>query len=303
MKKITFVLVILFLFQCCKEESRIDNNNDNTEPDQIQKLSPIRPNLNISILIDLSDRIDPQKYPNPTMDYYQRDLGYINSIAKAYETHLINKKFIKINDCIQLYLDPEPADKLLNSKVSSLKVSFTKDNATKEAILYTSNLYDSISKQIYESAIKDNKFVGSDTWRFFKSKVKDYCIKEEFRNILIVLTDGYMYHQNTVYKDKNRTTYLTPQLIRSYRLTSSSWLEMMQEQDLGFMQANEGLSQLEVLVLGINPHNNSPFEEDIIRSYWVEWLKNMGINRVEIKGVDLPSNMNSIINEFIWNEN
>ena len=32
-------------------------------------------NLNISVLLDLSDRIDTIKYSNPSMEFYQRDLG------------------------------------------------------------------------------------------------------------------------------------------------------------------------------------------------------------------------------------
>ena len=39
-------------------------------------------NLNISVLLDLSDRIDTIKYSNPSMEFYQRDLGYLKSVAK-----------------------------------------------------------------------------------------------------------------------------------------------------------------------------------------------------------------------------
>jgi len=44
-------------------------------------------NLNISILLDLSDRIDDKKYPNPVMSYKERDLGYIKAVAKSFQDH------------------------------------------------------------------------------------------------------------------------------------------------------------------------------------------------------------------------
>ncbi|WP_353780109.1 hypothetical protein [Winogradskyella sp. 3972H.M.0a.05] len=303
MKKYRCLFLITFLFMSCKDDPKevhIDKEESYTSS---QKLSSVRADLNISVLIDLSDRISPEKYPNPTMNYYERDIGYINSIVEAFETHLVNKKYIKLNDYIQLYLDPEPADKSLNAKVNSLKIGITKDNATKERIHSISNLYDSITTQIYEAAIRDNKFIGSDTWRFFKSKVNDYCIKSGYRNILIVLTDGYVFHKNTKYEDQNQTTYLIPQLIRSNKLTGSNWEELMKEKNFGLIPANQNLDELDVLVLGINPHNNSPFEEDVITAYWQNWLEQMGVNHAEVKGADLPSNMNSIVSKFIWNEN
>jgi hypothetical protein len=45
-------------------------------------------NLNISFLLDLSDRIDPKKNP----DFYQRDLGYIKSIETAFVNHVKGKR-------------------------------------------------------------------------------------------------------------------------------------------------------------------------------------------------------------------
>ena len=55
-------------------------------------------NLNISVLLDLSDRINPEKYPSPAMDFYRRDIGYLKTIAENFEAHIMNKKLIKIDD-------------------------------------------------------------------------------------------------------------------------------------------------------------------------------------------------------------
>jgi len=222
--KLSLTIISLVVLSCKKDVSGIIPEYSSGDYPMI-KLSSDRPNLNVSILLDLSDRINPEKYPDNAMDFYLRDIGYIKSVTQAFEIHLRNKQSIKINDHIRLFLDPEPSDKSLNDKIKKLKISFNRDNATRDYIMQTSKKYDSIVGLIYETAITDNNYVGSDTWRFFKNKIKDYCIENEYRNILIVLTDGYIYHKDTKMKEKKRTTYLTPQDIRSFKLINKDWEE------------------------------------------------------------------------------
>jgi hypothetical protein len=295
------MLFFSFIFSSCKEdkqELRVEKNQ--SVGYKIIKLPPNRPNLNISILLDLSDRINPVKYPNTSMDYYVRDIGYIKSIAESFEIHLRNKRSIKIDDNLQLFIDPEPSDKSLNEKIEKLKMSFTKDNAKKNLILKTSKHYDSISKLIYESAINDNKYVGSDIWNFFKNKVNDYCIEKDHRNILIILTDGYIYHKDSKRKELNLTTYLTSQYIRSIKLNNKDWKNRFVNENFGFLAPIKDYSNLEVLVLGVNPDKKNPYEDDVIKAYWEKWFTDMKVKHFEIKNTDLPSNMEKIIRNFIF---
>lgn len=293
----------MLLSLSCKNDNGSQSNNPGLETNEtIKKLSPNRPNLNISILLDLSDRINPEKYPNPSMEFYQRDLGYIHSIAESFEWHLRNKRVITINDHIQLYIDPEPADENLNKKLSLLNMSFTRENATKEFITKTSDLYDSISSIIYNSAIIDNNYIGSDIWGFFKTNIKDFCIDDSQRNILVILTDGYLYHKNVKLKEKNETSYLTPQDIRNFKLNSSEWEAIINKNGYGFIATREDLQNLEVLVLGINPDPKNPYEQDVIFKYWSDWLNNMKVKKFEIKVANLPTNMDKTIKDFILKE-
>ncbi len=55
-------------------------------------------NLNISFLLDLSDRISPAKNPSAAMPYYKRDVEYMKSIEKAFVNHVKSKKIIKLNE-------------------------------------------------------------------------------------------------------------------------------------------------------------------------------------------------------------
>jgi len=295
MKKIFyFIIASAFLIQCGKPKEKVSESSIPT--DNFTK------NLNVSVLIDLSDRIDPQKNPNPTMEYFQRDTEYIKAIEKGFLDHIKSKKVIQLNDQMQVFFNPEPLDPKMNELTKELKVSFDK-NTTKENINLVQNKYSSLPMQIYESAIKDKKYVGSDIWEFFKNKAKDYCIKDDHRNVLFILTDGYIYHKDSKFSEGQKTSYLTPELVKSLKLNSSDFKNKIQDKDLGFVKANDDLDNLEVIVLGINPAKGNPFEADVIKEYWENWFKEMKITKYQIKSADLPSNLEPIITKVLSNKN
>ena len=283
------VLTILFLISCksnknelkeLKKNEAITHNYDC--PDYLFKNK--ENNLNISFLLDLSDRISDDKYPNPTMSYTDRDLGYIETVSGSFIKHIEAKKLVLMNDKIQLYFDPPPLDETINKKSKQLKKYFERENISKKEIDQMKIDYETLPKEIYSLAKSDGKYVGSDIWRFFKDKVKRYCIEECNRNILIIITDGYMYHENTKLTEENLTSYLTPSMIRKFNLTNSKWNETYNEKEFGFIPANEGLNNLEVLVLGVVNHDKkrNPYGKDVIERYWEDWLVSMGVLKYKI---------------------
>lgn len=292
---LTFYIVVI-LFTGCNDESEKENNKK-TVP--LKQATNKKENLNISILLDLSDRIDPIKNSNPSMEFYSRDLGYIESISKGFEAHLRAKPVRQDNDQIQIYFEPEPLNPKINNLAKNLKLSFTKENTTKENILKISSQYTSASSEIYKLAIKDKKYLGSDIWGFFKNKVNDYCIKPSHRNILFILTDGYMFHQDSKFKQGNKSSYITPEFIKSLKLNTPDCKELIQKNGYGFIKANDDLNNLEVFVLGINPAKKNPFERDVISEYWNNWFKEMNVKNNNIKPADLPSNLDQVIQKYI----
>jgi hypothetical protein len=293
LKLLTLILFILAT-QSCKK------NKDEDKPEKVTK--DISNNLNISILLDLSDRISPTKFPNQTMEYYLRDVGYINSVAEAFKKHLSTKKVRQADDKIQLFFEPAPFNPEINKISNNLKIEITRNNISKEEINKIKEKYSTESLELYKLAIKDNNYVGSDTWKFFKNKIKDYCIEDNYRNILVVLTDGYIYFKDTKIQEANMTTYLTPDVIKENRLNKSNWSETMTNQKFAFIPANTDLSNLEIIVLGINPNKNNAYEEDVIKAYWTNWFETMKVKRYEIHSTELPSNMDKVIEKFINNK-
>ena len=297
--KLLKLILFVTLFMNCKNDSvhKMTTNYPGQDVSN-QKLNNNQ-NLNVSILLDLSDRISPLKYPNPTMEYYLRDAAYINIIAKEFKQSILRKKIIQIDDKIQLYFAPEPANSKINSYSNQLKFNFNRKNVTKNALENLDKSYSEIPEKIYKLAIDDNKYVGSDTWGFMKNKAKDYCIDQNYRNILVILTDGYIYHKDNKRETDHKTSFLTPQLIRDNNLNNSAWHSKYSEGNYGFIPINQNFKDLEVLVLGINPDPKNDFEEDVITAYWEDWLNSIGVKKFKIYNADLPSNLEKVIKDFI----
>lgn len=258
-----------------------------------------RQNINITIFLDVSDRISSEIHPNATMEYYLRDIGCIKSIVKSFQKNIFQKRVVLIDDRMQLFVDPLPENDAINDIMDSLKVSFDKNNVTIDGVKKLNSVYNNLCRRLYEQSIEDNNFIGSDIWGFFRRKVNDYCISDNHRNIVIIFTDGYIYHRDNLITDGNKSSYLTTARIRQLGLNNSNWENTFTENQCGFIINNQNLGNLEVLVLGINAYRGNPFEEDVIRAYWNNWLSGMGVEKYAIKTTDLPSNLDEFIERFI----
>lgn len=111
--------------------------------------------------------------------------------------------------------------------------------------------------------------------------MKDYCVEQGYRNILVILTDGHMYYRNNLLTEVDFSTYITPQTIRSKSLIQSNWKEIIETQKQGFITLDLNLSKLEALVLGINHVNNgnNRYDYGVLEKYWHDWLYSMGLRQ------------------------
>ncbi|MDC7997034.1 hypothetical protein [Gilvibacter sediminis] len=300
--KILGLMFLLLCFSCIEEPTQKSTAKKSTASNSGPCLEHIQNNkvnnLNISVLLDLSDRIEDNKV-------ISKDSAYLASISEAYLDHVKSKKLIFLEDRLKLYFNPEPSNKKINEIAHELEVTFTKDSPQAE-IQNTFEKYNSLPSTLYSyaqaDAIEKQGYPGSDIWRFFKDHVNDYCISSCHRNILIILTDGYMYYDQTVMREKNRTSYLTPKYTKTLPLNSSDWKAKMENGDYGFIPASEGLEDLEVLVLGLDTKNPSnPYELDVLNAYWENWFKQMGIKKYKIKSTDIPSSVDKVIKDFLIN--
>jgi len=304
MKKIYLALTILFYISCAndknekKSDSTLLKNTIKVDsancPDYLMERK--ENNYNVTILIDLSSRISKE-------NQQQRDSSYIYTIANTFNEHIKTKKLGLLKDKIQVLFHPIPNNSEINNYSEQLRISYEKGVSKNEVIPKTELLYKTLPSKIYDLAKKDyNKFQnypGSDTWSFFKDDINDQSIEECYRNFVVILTDGYMYYQNNLRDEGAKKNYLLPRTIKEFNLTNSKWEDVMIQKNIGFIPANTNLNNLEVLVLGINSENDkNPYETDVIKSFWENWFKEMGIKKYKVKKTDLPSNIEPVIKEF-----
>ena len=311
MKKVILPVCALVIFNACLSDNKSEKGKQSSVEQPKTHMVEINRgcddylmkrkdrNLNISILLDLSDRIDLPRQQ-------AKDSAYILSLAKAFNSHIGIKKLGLLYDKMEVFFEPTPLNDKINELANRLKISYTKGVSKNEWMPKTIERYGNIPSQIYQQGrvmSKKEGYPGSDTWGFFKNHVKDYCIDACRRNVLVILTDGYLYHEANLRKSGNQTSYLTPQLLSQLKLNKPDWKERMENRNLGFIPATNGLEDLEVLVIGIQSQNSKhPYAYEIIETYWQEWLTAMDVKKYKIKGADLPSHMEKVISDFVLNQ-
>jgi hypothetical protein len=293
MKRLFLLSILVFSFFICVENSGCGPTEKkvNAQPKQ----------LNISILLDLSDRINPLINP----DAQKNDIENIHTITEFFKSNMELFDAYNAKGKIRIFFSPPPSNPNINSIVSKLTIDCSKmdnkgrrkvyDNITED---YAQNL-----EKIYKETIDSSDWDGSDIWRFFKTDVKDYCIERDtnYRNILIIFTDGYLYHKQSLFNDKNRFTYLlgSSNLIQ-YR--KPNFEQLIKTNDFGIMSEQNDLSALEVLVLEIKAENpNNKIDEDILPFLWKKWFNEMKVSHYEAYCSDLPANTKTRITKFLNN--
>jgi hypothetical protein len=158
-------------------------------------------------------------------------------------------------------------------------------------------------KKIYDLTVSEKKWIGSDIWRFFKNDVADYCITSSpdmsYRNILVILTDGYIYHNDSKDRIQNRYAYITPSVLEAHHLRNNpNWEKTIDSADFGLIAKRNDLNNLEILVLEVNPSANHKNDEDIIKKVLSKWFDEMKVKRYRIYNTELPVNTIERIDRF-----
>ena len=140
--------------------------------------------------------------------------------------------------------------------------------------------------QIYTDAINDKKWVGSDIWSFFSNgEVDKLCIRKGYRNILVILTDGYLYASNNKIKEGNAYSYILPQTLA--------------DSETSLIVERKGLKELEVLMLEVNPFE--PKQGRIMTSILEKWFNDMEVGNFVVSETALPINTERYIDSFLEN--
>lgn len=312
MKTIATILITVILLNSCMSDSvSKEPKQTGTESPEAATVHSAGRQLNINILWDLSDRIDPEKNP-ASPKHYERDIEIIKHITSFFKKDMQKQGAFKAKGKIKVFFTPTPENARINTIAGNLSCdlsSYSGDGANrKKKSIYDSieNTFSQNATEIYQITQINNKgkkqWDGSDIWRFFKNDVKEYCIEptSTYRNILIILTDGYLFHKDSKDKHGNRTAYILPEILKPFR-KNPAWQEQFTKGDFGLISTRKDLQNLEILVLEINPSPAYKNDEDILKAYLGKWFEEMGVSKSNYVcyNTDLPEYTQKKIDGFL----
>ena len=280
MKKITISTSILFLvclfmatIISCTDKKK---NNENTTQ---------RP-LNISIYLDLSDRLVRDMQPSQV----SRDTAAVGYILDYFKRQTMGPRILQSQNRLKVFFYPSPNSSDIATLAGELDINMAqlKGVEKRKKLESMKSLFQKNLSQIYNKTISEHEWIGCDIWDFFSSKKVDaQCIKNGARNILIILTDGYLYAANNKIKEGNAYSYILPQTLK---------------EEAPLIVRRKGLENLEVGVFELNP--SSKEEGYKLIPILENWLKNMGISEehLVVAEIDLPTNTQTLLKSFLEKE-
>lgn len=279
-----------------------------------KRVTTTNEHFNFIITPDLSNRIE-EIYKKPILD---QDL--IVGLYEKYHSNFYNIKnrVIGQKDVIQFRFTNSKIIGDFNIEKSKLKMDLSTYNP-KQRIEYlvkggNKKLIGYVSREtnrIYDLA--KNSKTGADIYNFLKKEVTETNIKsikeskrvngkkivEKYRNILILITDGYI--EAGLYGEENclgkKCYYLSKSKVDEFREVfkkdgSSDLREFFQRSGYGIIPIdNPALKNVEVFVSEIydrtlnrktGSQTVTPNDFEIIKLFWADWLEKSGIKHYKL---------------------
>lgn len=281
----TIVFCVSLTFIYCGSKTKTGGDTDMTTIDTKITNGDSDLPLNISVYLDLSDRITRDLTPTQK----ERDTAIVGYIADYFKEHTQGPKILQSKNSMKVFFYPAPKNTKVATLAGELNVDMQKYQGVNKRIALENmrSKFNENLNLIYDMAIEANEFPGCDIWDFFSNKnnVDIQCIRKGFRNILVILTDGYLFDENHMVQDVDAYSYISSTTLKN---PNSS-----------LIVKRAGLEDLEVRILEVNPKEMS--HRDHLVSILENWLKDMGVKQENITVVEtnLPSTTQTVIESFL----
>lgn len=243
--------------------------------------------LNISVYLDLSDRLIRDNL-QPNQMY--RDTAIINYLVDYFKDHTLGPNILKSKNKMKIFFYPTPNNSEITNLAQGLSVDIgeLKGIDRRKALESMKETFQKNLGQIYQSTLEDKKWVGCDIWDFFSNKTVDnLCIKDDARNIVIILTDGYIFAENHKIKEGTAYSYILPQTLAD---DTSTLIDRRNGELKG--------KGLEVLMLEVNPYQVE--QRDKIVKTLENWFSSMGVEKFVVAETDANmTNTQTVIKNFL----
>lgn len=263
-------LCISFTFMCCGSKTKTEEETDLP--------------LNISVYLDLLDRLKRDLTPAQK----ERDMVIVGHLADYFKSQTLGPKILQSKNSMKVFFYPAPKDSKIATLADSLSVDMKKFQGKEKRVALENmkNKFNEKLDTIYDMAIVADKFPGCDIWDFFSSKKVDVqCVKKGYRNILVILTDGYLYDENHKVQNGDAFSFVTPATLKNSKSS--------------LIVKRTGLEDLEVRILEVNPYDMN--HRDQLVSVLENWLIGMGVKQenITVSETGLPNTTQTIIESFL----
>ena len=255
MKHCCLLLVFAFGLVVSNVSCGSDTKKGGDVSEESTKMGAQQP-VNLSVYLDLSDRLERQMTPSQA----DRDTAIIMYLAAKLKERAVQQKILPSKERIKIFFYPSPTDTkvaLLSDKLELDLGKLPVQQKKARLVAFEQEFRESL-KQMYASTIQTKNWEGSDIWGFFNKNVDNYCIHESARNVLFILTDGYIYHKGNLIQKDGAFSYI-PEVGEMKPLIVN----------------RQGLENLEVLILEVNPRDMK--QEPKMEKILTDWLKGMGV--------------------------
>lgn len=267
---------IIFVIGNITEDKEVSAETE--QPTQLDKP------LNISIFLDLSDRLTRQMTPSQM----SRDTAIIGYIVDYFKTKTLGPKILSSKNNIKVFFYPAPQNTNIATLANDLSIDMEEFKGVEKRVALEGmkNKFQTNLEQIYDKTIQASNWIGCDIWDFFSSKKVDtQCMRKDARNIIFILTDGYLFDANHKIQNGNAYSYILPQTLNV--------------DDSSLIVKRDGLDELEVCILEVNPYDIK--HRDKMVSILENWLQGMGVRKehIIVAETDIPTNTQTIIKSFL----
>lgn len=247
---------------------------------------PLKPvaQQHITVLLDLSNRIDPKLGRGPQAT---RDLQDIQTVLDVFKQQVKRNFYINSRDQLSVVISRQRGSD--PTAEAEHQADFTIDMGAlpinkkqrKRVEALTDSLYLQ-TKNLYTEAQANSSFTGADIWSFFDESLPLFLMtnktasRDSVIHTLVIVTDGYNDFSDDILKKRpvsgNRTSF--GQVVRLSQKPDP--LGTFDKGDYGLI-ATQKYPNLRVLVLELAPHGNDAIQRQLIRKYWTKWFDEMGI--------------------------
>ncbi|MEQ9303970.1 MAG: hypothetical protein RJQ14_08645 [Marinoscillum sp.] len=322
-----FIIITILLNACGSGKETIIESPKSDTTDIVH--------FNFIIGPDLSNRVDQSIYPKPVndLDITKQLLSKLESILKyrrsegqrdVYNLSFINKGLINMYDVdmSKLTLNFGTFENQKN------RIDYIKDRSPAKLSVDKKTFLEEYQRIIQASIDQTH---GADLWSYFNTGLNSLVVRKDeeiisyngkyyrhkFRNILILLTDGYL--EAELYGDegcvsKKLCYYLSGQRVKSFRQAfknsqTGDVKEFFDDEGYGIVPVNNpNLKDLEVLVMEMYDRSLSssgsarvhPTDEEVLKVFWSDWLDKSGVKRFELhKTVTTIEEAKTVIFDFV----